>query len=166
VSASTFTPTTSTTTPTLVYSVPVKSRTLISVVDVVHYKSASEYSLLEATTSSALALPSSSPSGECLSDSPYEGDITYYTTGLRACGSTSNGDTKKVVALPYGLIGPESNGNLYCGKTITITCIATSRTTTAIVVNKCIGCNSFSINLSNVAFLDLNDLVVGRTKAT
>ena len=168
-SALTLTPTISTTTTTLVYGPPVKSRTLISVVDVVYYKSASESNLLEATTSSTLALgaaPLSSSSGECSLDSPYEGDITYYTTSLRVYGSTSDSDTKKVVTLPYGLIGPKSNGNLYYSKTITITYIATSKTTIATMVNKCIGCDGFSINLSNIAFLELEYLTVGRTKAT
>ena len=71
-----------------------------------------------------------------------------------------------MVALPHGLMGPKSNGNPYCGKTITITCIATGRTTTATVVDKCMGCDGFSIDLSNAAFLDLDDLAVGRTSAT
>jgi hypothetical protein len=71
-----------------------------------------------------------------------------------------------VVALPYGLMGLKSNSNPYCSKTITITCIATSKTTTATVVDKCIGCDGFSIDLFNAAFLNLDDLAVGRTSAT
>ena len=168
VSASTLTPTTSATAASL-YAPPVTSCTSISVAGVINYKSAPDYIPPEATTSSTLApgaTPSSSPSGECSSDSPCEGDITYYTAGLGACGSTSDGDTEKVAALPHGLMGPESNGNLYCGKTITITCIATGKTTTATVVDKCMGCDGFSVDLSNAAFLDLDDLAVGRTKAT
>jgi hypothetical protein len=71
-----------------------------------------------------------------------------------------------VVALPYSLISTKSNDNLYYGKTITITYTATSKTTTATVVNKCIRCNSFLINLSNVAFLDLDNFAIGYTSAT
>jgi hypothetical protein len=71
-----------------------------------------------------------------------------------------------VVALLYGLISTKSNNNPYCGKTITITYIATSKTTTATVVDKCIRCNSFLIDLSNVAFLNLDDLAVSCTNAT
>ena len=64
------------------------------------------------------------------------------------------------------LMGPESNDNLCCGKMITITCIATGKTTTATVADKCMGCDGFSIDLSNAAFLDLDDLAVGNTSAT
>ena len=71
-----------------------------------------------------------------------------------------------MVALPHGLMGSESNDNPYCGKTITITSVATGKTTTATVVDKCMGCDDFSIDLSSAAFLDLDDLAVGRTKAT
>jgi hypothetical protein len=46
---------------------------------------------------------------------------------------------------------------------VTITCIATGKTTNATVVDKCKGCNRFSIDLSNTAFLELDDLSVGRT---
>lgn len=63
-------------------------------------------------------------------------------------------------------MGSESNSNPYCGKILTITCIATGKTTTATVADKCMGCNNFSIDLSNAAFLALDDLAVGRTKAT
>jgi hypothetical protein len=64
------------------------------------------------------------------------------------------------------MMGLESNNNPYCGKTIAITCIATGKSTTATVVDKCMGCDGFSIDLSNAAFLDLDDLAIGRTKAT
>ena len=153
-----------------VSSAPVESPSLSSptVIGVAKYESTSVYNPIEATTSSAVApgATSSASNSECTSESPCKGDITYYTAGLGACGITSDGDVQNVVALPYGLMGPESNGNPYCGKTITITCIATGKTTTATVVDKCMGCDGFSIDLSNAAFLDLDDLAVGRTSAT
>jgi hypothetical protein len=71
-----------------------------------------------------------------------------------------------VVALPYSLIGFKSNNNLYYSKTITIACITTSKTTTATVVDKCIRCDSFLIDLFNAAFLNLDDLAVSCTNAT
>jgi hypothetical protein len=71
-----------------------------------------------------------------------------------------------VVALPYSLMGTKSNDNLYCGKMITITYIATSKTTIATMADKCMGCDGFSIDLSNVAFLNLDDLAIGCTSAT
>jgi hypothetical protein len=150
-------------------SAPVESHTSISpaVVDVIN-KSTTKYNSPKASTSSAPApgATSSSSFSKCSSEFPCEGDITYYTAGLGACGITSDGDVQKVVALPHVLMGPESNDNPYCGKTITITCIATSRTTTTIVADKCMGCEGFSIDLSIAAFLDLDDLAVGRTNAT
>lgn len=118
-----------------------------------------------AAATSSSSSSSGSSSGECSSGSPCTGDITYYTAGLGACGSTSDGDTENVVALPYELMGTQSNGNPYCGKTITVKCIATGKTTTATVVDKCMGCKGYAIDLSNAAFLDLDDLSVGRTTA-
>jgi expansin (peptidoglycan-binding protein) len=62
-------------------------------------------------------------------------------------------------------MGPLSNTNPYCGMTITIQCISTGKTTTATVVDKCMGCNNYAIDLSNAAFEELDDLAVGRTEA-
>jgi hypothetical protein len=65
------------------------------------------------------------PSSQCSSDRPCVGDITYYNIGLGACGITSNRDAQNMVALPYNIISPKSNDPYY--NTITITCIATSK---------------------------------------
>ena len=43
---------------------------------------------------------------------------------------------------------------------------STGKTTTATVVDKCMGCEDYAIDLSNAAFLDLDELAVGRTTAT
>jgi rare lipoprotein A (peptidoglycan hydrolase) len=63
-------------------------------------------------------------------------------------------------------MGPLSNDNPYCGKTITITCTATGKTTTAVVVDKCMGCTGYAIDLSNAAFDELDSEAVGRTPGT
>jgi len=76
---------------------------------------------------------------------------------------TNDGDTERIVALPHGLMGTQSNGNPYCGKTITIS--YQGKTTTATVQDKCMGCVGDSIDLSNAAFLDLAELAVGRASA-
>jgi expansin (peptidoglycan-binding protein) len=76
---------------------------------------------------------------------------------------TNDGSTEKVVALPYGLMGTQSNGNPYCGKTITVS--YGGKTTTATVVDKCMGCVGDAIDLSNAAFLELAELAVGRATA-
>lgn len=118
------------------------------------------------TTSSAAAASTSASSSSgsvCSSDAPCEGDITFYTAGLGACGETNDGDSENVVALPFGLMGTQSNGNPYCGKTITIS--KNGKTTTATVVDKCMGCTGDSIDLSTKAFGELEDFAVGRTTA-
>lgn len=162
--------TTTDTTATSMHAALIEIPSSISsiVIDVTKYKSTSVYTPLEAITSSTPA-PGATPlsiSNECSSDSPCKGDITYYQAGLGACGFTNDRDIQNVVALPHGLMGTKSNGNPYCGKTVTITCLATGKTTTATVVDKCMGCDGFSIDLSNAAFLDLDDLAVGRTSAS
>ncbi|KAE9378008.1 hypothetical protein N431DRAFT_435171 [Stipitochalara longipes BDJ] len=125
-----------------------------------------------AETSSAAAAVSSSPAasgsstGTCSPGSPCQGDITYYEAGLGACGLTTNGTIERVIALPHVLMGTLSNTNPYCGKTVTIKCTATGKTTTATVVDKCMGCENYAIDLSNAAFEELDDLAIGRTTAT
>ena len=117
------------------------------------------------STTLSLSPLSDSSSSEYSSNNPCTGDITYYTAGLGVYGTTSNRDTENIVALPHGLIGTQSNGNLYYGKTIIIRCKATGKKTTATVVDKCIGYDTYSIDLSNAAFLELDDLSVRRTTA-
>jgi expansin (peptidoglycan-binding protein) len=68
------------------------------------------------------------------------------------------------VALSHLLMGTQSNGNPYCGKTITVN--YKGKTTTAKVVDKCMGCDIFSIDLSDKAFGELADLGIGRASAT
>ena len=121
----------------------------------------------DAVTTSApvasLTYTSESSNVLCLLERPCLGDITYYEAGLGACGETTDGSVEKVIALPFGLMGAQSNGNPYCGKTVTIK--KGSKTTTATVVDKCMGCIGNSIDLSNAAFLELAELSVGRTTA-
>jgi hypothetical protein len=87
--------------------------------------------------------------------------MTYYEAGLGACGIYSNGDSDAVIALPVGMMGSQSNGNPYCGRTVKI--VNGDATVTATVVDKCMGCVGNSIDLSNNAFLALGEqLSVGR----
>ncbi|CZS98538.1 hypothetical protein WAI453_005745 [Rhynchosporium graminicola] len=107
--------------------------------------------------------PVSNSGGPCSTGSPCSGDITFYEAGMGACGETNNGETDKVIALPVGMMGAQSNGNPYCGKTVTIK--KGSKNTTAIVMDKCMGCVGNSIDLSNAAFAELAEFGVGRTTA-
>jgi len=61
-------------------------------------------------------------------------------------------------------MGSQSNGNPYCGKTITI--LHNGKSTVATVVDKCMGCAGRAIDVSRLAFDDLEDESVGRTTAT
>ena len=87
--------------------------------------------------------------------------MTYYEAGLGACGITSNGDNEAVIALPVDLMGSQSNGNPFCGRRVKI--INGDVSITAVVVDKCMYCSGYSIDLSNKAFLGLGEpLSVGR----
>ncbi|TVY55033.1 Allergen Asp f [Lachnellula suecica] len=123
------------------------------------------------TTTSAAAQPTTSAAsssggstGGCSAGSPCEGDFTYYEAGLGACGITNDGSTDKIVALSHLLMGTQSNGNPYCGKTITVE--YKGKTTTATVTDKCMGCAIDAIDLSNAAYEELADLSLGRDTAT
>lgn len=176
-------PTTTSTTPVVVAPVPAPEPTtsttttpvavVVEPTEVAQPTTTTEAAAPVASSSSESSTESESSSSSygaetsgCTDSTPCSGDITYYTAGLGACGTTVDGDTTNVVALPYALMGTASNNNQYCGQTITIQCTATGKTTTATVVDKCMGCTGYSIDLSNAAFLDLDDLSVGRTTAT
>ncbi|KAI9054130.1 hypothetical protein LZ554_001301 [Drepanopeziza brunnea f. sp. 'monogermtubi'] len=101
--------------------------------------------------------------GDCSSGSPCKGDITYYEAGLGACGFTHDGNVDKVIALPHEMMGYQSNGNPFCGKTVTIK--LGDKTVQAEVVDKCMGCKDRAIDLSIAAFKELADMAIGRTQA-
>jgi len=103
---------------------------------------------------------SSSPNGQCTESSPCTGDITFYTAGLGACGVTSNGATDDVIALPVGMMGPQSNGNPFCGLKVTIK--NGDKTAHGTVLDKCMGCANDAIDLSNHLFDQLGAESAGR----
>jgi len=93
--------------------------------------------------------------------------LTYYATGLGACGETNDGTVENVVALSHLLMGTTSNdgtgdANSYCGRTITVE--YGSKTTTAKVVDKCMGCDTYAIDLSTLAFTDVASEALGRVQ--
>jgi hypothetical protein len=61
-------------------------------------------------------------------------------------------------------MGEQSNGNPYCGKTITVE--YGGKSVVATVIDKCMGCVGASIDLTNFAFEALASLDLGRTQAT
>ncbi|TQS34598.1 hypothetical protein Golomagni_05012 [Golovinomyces magnicellulatus] len=114
--------------------------------------------------SNTTAIHDHATAATCSSSSPCNGDITYYDPGVGygACG-WKNTKNEPVVALPHEFMGSRSNGNSYCGKTITI--VRDGKKSTARVVDKCMGCTGFSIDLSDAVFSQLAALSVGRTNA-
>jgi len=91
--------------------------------------------------------------------------MTHYVAGLGSCGGDPvDGTVTKVVALSHLLMGTVSNGNPYCGLTITIN--YGGKSTTALVVDKCMGCSIDDIDLSDAAYAELEESGVGRSKAS
>jgi hypothetical protein len=70
-----------------------------------------------------------------------------------------------VVALSHELMGEQSNGNKYCGMTITIT-NAAGKTAQATVKDKCMGCAYNNIDVSSYVFDQLADPSAGRVQVT
>ncbi|KAL1997745.1 hypothetical protein VTN02DRAFT_904 [Thermoascus thermophilus] len=113
------------------------------------------------TSAPAVTVPTDSNyQGVCSQSSPCSGDGTYYDTATSPsapsfCGTTNNGLTQNVVALPVGMI--ESSD---CGRSITVT--YGGKTSTATVVDKCMGCQGNSVDMSRHLFSSLADLAEGR----
>ena len=148
----------------VVYSAPaVVATTSTSPEAVVSTTSATAEVAIPTTSSSS---SSSSGSSDCSESNPCAGDMTHYTAGVGACGWPNNGTTDAVVALAHEYMGTQSNGNPFCGRNMTVKCTATGKTTTAMVVDKCMGCFGYSIDLSDKAYADLDDEGVGREGAT
>ncbi|CAD6449974.1 ee3079a3-c8e9-4dd3-8921-4be62f74142c-CDS [Sclerotinia trifoliorum] len=151
--------------PTTSSVAPVVIPTTSSVAPVV-IPSSTAAAPVPATTYASSSSFSGSSSKVCGSGTPCTGDMTYYEAGLGACGITTDGSTFAGVALPVGLMGSLSNSNPYCGKTITIKCNSTGKTAQATVIDKCMGCEGNSIDLTNFVFDQLAEEAVGRTQAT
>lgn len=81
---------------------------------------------------------------------PCSGDITYYDTGLGACGWTNDGKTENVFALAHEMMGTQSNGNPFCGRQAEIS--LNGKTVVGKLVDKCGGCEGQSIDLSHSLF--------------
>ncbi|KAL8760826.1 MAG: hypothetical protein Q9184_003008 [Pyrenodesmia sp. 2 TL-2023] len=91
---------------------------------------------------------------------PCSGEITFYDTGLGACGWTNDGTTENVFALAHGMMGAQSNGNPFCGRHAKVT--LNGKTVTGKLVDKCGGCKGQDIDLSHSMFQALADEGKGR----
>lgn len=84
---------------------------------------------------------------------------SHYDGGLGACGTNVDTNTEYAIALPHGLMGPQSNDNPYCGRGVTIT--VAGKTVNAKVVDKCMGCEGYKIDMTNKLFTEFAALDVG-----
>ena len=96
----------------------------------------------------------------CTKDTPCKGQVTFYDTATSpgapsACGTTNDGGAESVLALPVGLMSDAD-----CGKIATVK--YGSITKTGKVVDKCMGCDSGSIDLSRHFFSELASFIEGR----
>lgn len=95
---------------------------------------------------------SSSSGGPCQgSGNACTGDITHYDGGLGACGWNVNTASDMQIALPHGMMGTQSNGNPFCGRSLSIIA-ADGSTVQATVGDKCMGCEGDSIDLTDALF--------------
>jgi cytoskeletal protein RodZ len=93
------------------------------------------------------------------------GEFTYYDIGQGACGEDDSGkdDSINIVALSHLRMGPSSNDNPMCGKTITIK--ANGKTAQATVKDKCMGCAMNDIDVSRKVYNEIwGSLDSGRTE--
>ncbi|EAU34630.1 allergen Asp f 7 [Aspergillus terreus NIH2624] len=99
-------------------------------------------------------------SGACSKESPCTSQVTFYDTATSAsapssCGYTNDGETENVLALPVGIMKDSD-----CGRTVTIKYGGSTKT--GKVVDKCMGCDSTSIDLSRHFFSELAAFAEGR----
>ena len=113
-----------------------------------------------ATTTASSGDGSSGYNGACSQSSPCTGQMTFYDTATLAsnpssCGTTNDGGSEMVLALPHGIMTDND-----CGKSVKIT--YKGITQSAKVVDKCMGCDNSSVDLSRALFLAFASLSEGR----
>ncbi|KAL8954839.1 MAG: hypothetical protein Q9193_007057 [Seirophora villosa] len=91
---------------------------------------------------------------------PCAGDITFYDTGLGACGWTNDGTAENVFALAHEMMGSQSNGNPFCGRQAEVS--LDGKTVIGKLVDKCGGCKGQDIDLSHAMFQALANEDSGR----
>ncbi|KAK3486705.1 RlpA-like double-psi beta-barrel-protein domain-containing protein-containing protein [Neurospora hispaniola] len=100
---------------------------------------------------------------ETLDPRSFSSRITWYNTGLGACGTVSN-DGQLVVALNHDQFDPSTpngnpNRNSLCGRRIRVN--ANGRSVTVTLVDRCAGCPYGGLDLSPAAFSVLASTSVG-----
>ncbi|MCJ1309958.1 hypothetical protein MMC25_003619 [Agyrium rufum] len=100
----------------------------------------------------------------------FHGDLTYYGTGLGACGVTS-ADKDDIVSVSHYLFDAQSTGsnpnaNPLCGRKIRAErfdqSVNANRSIHLTVVDRCTGCQPTDLDVSPGAFSQLADQALGR----
>ncbi|KAM3505596.1 hypothetical protein MY10362_002866 [Beauveria mimosiformis] len=115
-------------------------------------KPASNEAAPQPSSTSEAPPPSSTGGGGGDGSGEHSGDITYYAVGPGACGPDDTGkdNTHDIAALSSELMGPLSNNNPMCGKTIRI--FANGKSVKATVRDKCPSCDEGSIDVSEKVY--------------
>lgn len=98
----------------------------------------------------------------------HTGDLTWYDPGLGACGRT-NTAKDSIVAVSHVLFdaaqtGGNPNNNPLCGKKIRVS--KGGKHVDVTVVDRCVGCKQWDLDVTSSAFSKLADTGVGRTTMT
>ncbi|PLB33497.1 RlpA-like double-psi beta-barrel domain-containing protein [Aspergillus candidus] len=98
--------------------------------------------------------------GSCSKDTPCKGQVTYYDTATdpsapSSCGWTNDGENEAVLALPVGLMKDSD-----CGRMVTVKYGGVTKQ--GKVVDKCMGCDSSSIDISRHFFGEIAKMLEGR----
>lgn len=99
-------------------------------------------------------------SNSCTKGQPCKGQVTFYDTATSsgapsACGTTNDGESESVIALPHSFMTDAD-----CGKMATVKYGGITKT--GKVVDKCMGCDATSIDLSRHFFSELAAFIEGR----
>ncbi|KAF6224114.1 hypothetical protein HO133_010688 [Letharia lupina] len=73
-------------------------------------------------------------------------NVTYFGGGLGACGWSNDTTSEDFFALAHDMMGLQSNGNPFCGRTAAI--VYQGKTIHGTLTDKCMGCGLQSIDLS------------------
>lgn len=85
------------------------------------------------------------------------GDVTHWDGGLGACGWNVDTSSQMAIALPHGFMGTQSNGNPFCGRSVTLVNPTSGTTVQATVGDKCMGCEGRSIDCTDALFNAITD---------
>nr|POE52114.1 allergen asp f 7 [Quercus suber] len=147
----------STTSSTSVYVAPTTSSTSAYVAPPATSTTVAPVSTSSPAAATATQAYSSGSGSSPMSGKSYSGDLTYYSTGMGACGITS-GYSDHIVAISEVIFDEftpngNPNNNPLCGQKVSITGSSGSKYE-ATIVDRCTGCAAADLDLSQ-GFFDI-----------